>query len=205
MVREGLAALLSAEPDMRIIGQGGNGLEVLEAIQECRPDVVVLDISMPGLNGLDVCREIGRGGGNGISVLIVTMHRDEQFIRRALQNGAAGYLMKEAASEQLAEAIRRVAKGESYLGQGVSPRMLETLGKDRKDPYETLSTRERQVLQQIAEGKTNRQIAEVLGLATKTVDTHRTRLMRKLNIHDQTSLVKFAISRGVIRMPGPSI
>ena len=117
---------------------------------------------------------------------------------RALENGATGYLLKESAAEQLAEAIRRVAASEIYLGPGISHRALQQMGKEEKDPYRKLSTRERQVLQLIAEGKTNKQIAEVLNLSAKTVDTHRTRLMRKLNIHEQTSLVKFAIRQGIV-------
>lgn len=200
MVREGLAALVADAEDIDIVGQCGDGLRVVKDVLQADPDVVVLDISMPGLNGLDVCRELSRKS-NGTSVLILTMHSDEQLVARALENGAGGYLLKESASEQLAEAIRRVAAGELFLGPGIPRRVMERIGHPNHDPYEKLSTRERQVLQLIAEGKTNRQVAEILGLATKTVDTHRTRLMRKLNIHDQTSLVKFAIQQGIIQLP----
>lgn len=197
MVREGLAALVSNEPDIEIVGQCGNGLEVLPRAQELNPDVVVLDITMPGLNGLDLCRDLTRRG-DGIAVLMLTMHNDEGFVAQALDSGATGYLLKESAADQLGPAIRRVAAGELYLGPGISRKVLERIGNGGDDPYQRLSSRERQVLQLIAEGQTNRRIAEILGLATKTVDTHRTRLMRKLNIHDQTSLVKFAIRRGII-------
>jgi DNA-binding NarL/FixJ family response regulator len=201
MVREGLAALVAGEDDIQVVGQCGEGLKVVPDALGSEPDVVVLDISMPGLNGLDICRELCRKG-QGLAVLILTMHSDEQFVARALENGAGGYLLKESASAQLPEAIRRVSAGELYLGPGIPRRVLERLGRQNTDPYEKLSTRERQVLQLIAEGKTNRQIGEVLGLATKTVDTHRTRMMRKLNIHDQTSLVKFAIAKGIIQISG---
>ena len=197
MVREGLAALVEADKGIEVIGQCGDGLKVVTEVLTCNPDVVILDITMPGLNGLDICRELVQKC-DGISILILTMHSNEQFIAQALENGATGYLLKESAAEKLTEAIKRVAAGEIFLGPGIPRNVLQKLGQIEKDPYQKLSTRERQVLQLIAEGKTNRVVAEVLELSTKTVDTHRTRLMRKLNIHDQTSLVKFAIRKGII-------
>ncbi|MFP4107140.1 MAG: response regulator [Phycisphaerae bacterium] len=197
MVREGLAALISKDPSLRVVGQCGEGLRVMDEVEDTHPDVVVLDITMPGLNGLDLCREITKKQ-RGVSVLILTMHDDEQFIASALENGASGYLLKESAAEQLAEAIRRVSRGELYLGPGIPKGVLQRVGQADSDPYKRLTTRERQVLQLIAEGKTNRQIAQELDLAVKTVDTHRTRLMRKLNIHDQTTLVKYALRKGLV-------
>jgi len=197
MVREGLAALVEADETIEVVGQCGDGLKVVADVMETTPDVVILDITMPGLNGLDICRELVRKC-DGISVLVLTMHSNEQFIAQALENGATGYLLKESAAEKLSEAIRRVASGEIFLGPGIPRNVLQRLGQIESDPYQKLSTRERQVLQLIAEGKTNRVVAEVLELSTKTIDTHRTRLMRKLNIHDQTSLVKFAIRKGII-------
>jgi DNA-binding NarL/FixJ family response regulator len=157
----------------------------------------VLDISMPGLNGLDICRELKRKV-KGTAVLILTMHDAEEFIADSLRHGASGYLLKESAADELTEAVRRVARGELYLGSGIPQSVLQRVGRGDDDPYERLSTRERQVLQMIAEGKTNREIAESLGLAVKTIDTHRTRLMRRLNIHNRTSLVKFALRKGVV-------
>jgi len=197
MVREGLAALLAREPDIEVVGQDGHGLTVAKSALECQPDVVVLDIMMPGINGLDICRQLTRKTKK-VYVLILTMYDDEQFIIRALEYGASGYLLKEAASDQLATAVRAVARGELYLGPGIPRHVLESLGRGRTDPYEDLTTRERQVLQLVAEGKTSRDVAEVLNLAVKTVDTHRSNLMRKLNIHDQTALVKFAIRKGIV-------
>jgi DNA-binding NarL/FixJ family response regulator len=196
MVRDGLAALIDREPDINVIGQCGNGLDLLEHFAQVHPDVLVLDITMPGLNGLDICREIVRRYRE-TAVLILTMHDDEQFIARALEYGASGYLLKEAAGTQLAQAVRAVANGQLYLGPGIPRGVLQRIGRGARDPYETLTTREREVLQLIAEGKTNRQIAEDLGVAVKTIDTHRSHLMRKLAIHDQTSLVKYAIRRGI--------
>jgi len=168
-----------------------------EAARVC-PDVIVLDIMMPGLNGLDICRELTRKT-KSIGVLMLSMCEDEQFIAKALEYGASGYLLKGAAAQQLVDAIRAVARGELFLGPGI-PRSVLDYMTDNGDPYDTLTTRERQVLQAVAEGRTNRQIAEQLGLAVKTVDTHRMRLMRKLGIHDQTNLVKFAVRRGLISL-----
>ncbi len=197
MVREALAALVSRNDDIEVVGQCGNGLEILDSVRELAPDVVVLDITMPGMNGLDVCRLIRRKV-NRSAVLILTMHDDEEIIASALRNGASGYLLKEAAADQLAEAVRAVARGELYLGAGIPSGVLQRINEDEQDSYDRLTTRERQVLQLIAEGKTNRDIAEVLELAVKTIDTHRAHLMRKLNIHDQTTLVKYALRKGIV-------
>ncbi|OPX24703.1 MAG: hypothetical protein B1H04_01600 [Planctomycetales bacterium 4484_123] len=200
LVREGIAALIEREPDLRVVGQCGNGLYVVDEVVRVKPDVVVLDLSMPGLNGIDVCQQLARKA-KGTAVLILTMHADEEFVVRALGSGAAGYIMKEAAAKELAEAVRAVARGDLYLGSGISRNVLARLAAGAKsDPYDTLTPREREVLQLIAEGMTNRAIAELLGLSVKTVDTHRAHLMRKLGIHNQTTLVKYALRRGLVRI-----
>jgi DNA-binding NarL/FixJ family response regulator len=199
MVREGLAALVSEDDRIQVVGQTGDGLRVTEEIRRLSPRVVLLDVTMPGLNGLDVCREISRKFKD-TAVLILTMHDDEQFIATALENGASGYILKEGAADELCEAVRKVAQGELCLGTGVSKSAVLRAVRGNDDPYNRLTTRERQVLQLIAEGKTNRAIADELGLAVKTIDTHRSRLMRKLGIHDQTSLVKYALRRGIISL-----
>ena len=199
MVREGLAALVSGDPRICVVGHCGDGLKVIEMVRQAQPDVVVLDISMPGMNGLDICRDLARKFSS-TAVLILTMHDDEQFIARALEYGASGYLLKEAAAEQFSEAIRTVARGEIYLGPRVPRSVLQKIGRTEKDSYELLTTRERQVLQLIAEGRTNRDISKALDVSVKTIDTHRSHLMRKLNIHDQTSLVKFALKKGIITL-----
>ena len=198
MVREGLASLLSRDDGkFSIIGQSGDGLTVLGDVKRLSPDVVVLDITMPGLNGLDVCRDIVKRCP-GTKVLILSMHSDTQFIIRAMEYGAKGYLLKESATTQLHEAVSAVAGGVLYLGPGIPSDILEQMSESRDDPYERLTSRERQVFQLIAEGKTNRNIAEHLSLSVKTVDTHRMRLMNKLDIHDQISLVKYALRRGIV-------
>lgn len=202
MVREGLAALLADDKSFNIIGQSGDGLTVLEEVKRLAPMVVMLDITMPGLNGLDICREITRKA-KGTAVLILSIHDNESFVARALEYGASGYLLKESATDQLQRALKMVARGEMYLDPGIASSVLARIGKGGEDPYDRLSTRERQVLQLIAEGKTNRKIAEELKLSVKTVDTHRMRLMRKLDIHDQTALVKLAVARGIVTVDEP--
>ncbi len=199
VVRQALAEMIAKEPDFEVVGQCGDGLKVSEEVMAARPDVLVLDISMPGLNGLDICRDLTRRMRD-LSVLILSMHDDEEFVVRALRNGALGYLTKEADNDALRDALRKVARGEPCLGPGISRSVIMRIGRDSDDPYERLTTRERQVLQLIVEGQTNREVADSLGLAVKTVDTHRTRLMRKLNIHDQTALVKYALRKGVIKL-----
>ena len=199
MVREALAALLAKDERFRIVGQCGDGLEVLPGVQSTRPDVVVLDITLPSLNGLDVCRDLSRKC-KGVAVLILSMHDNEQFIARALENGASGYLLKGSAAAQLTEAVAAVARGDLYLGPGIPRNVLDRLSSGEKDPYELLTSRERQVLQLIAEGRTNRDVAKRIQVSVKTVDTHRTHLMQKLGIHDQTTLVKYALKKGLIQL-----
>jgi len=199
MVREGLAALIAKDPALVVVGQCGDGIKVVEQVVHLKPDVVVLDITLPGFNGLDVCRELAHAAADS-AILILTMHDDEQFVARALEYGALGYLLKESAADRLTEAIRTVARGQTYLGPGIPADMLGRPARGQDDPYDNLTARERQVLQLIVEGKTNRKIAEHLSLSPKTVDTHRLHLMHKLNIHDQTSLVKYAIRRGVVSL-----
>lgn len=198
LVRQGLAALVGAQPDIQIVGQCGDGTDVLALAEQCRPDVVVLDISLPGMNGLDVCRKLIRKCPR-IGVLMLTMHVDSEYVVRALRCGARGYVLKEAAAEQLIQAVRAVAAGKRFLGTGVQPEIAPQPGQDASDdPFERLTVRERQVLQLIAEGASNRIAAERLGLSIKTVDTHRSRMMKKLGIHDQTRLVKYAIRKGLV-------
>jgi DNA-binding NarL/FixJ family response regulator len=196
MVREGLAAIVQNDEHIEVVGHCSDGLEVLSKVEQFRPDVVVLDITMPRLNGLDACAELTRRF-KATGVLILTMHNDEQFVARSLASGALGYLAKEAAASRLTEAVHAVARGEVYLGPGIPRSVVTRAALASADPYNALSTRERQILQMIAEGKTNRRIAEELKLSVKTVDTHRTRLMHKLNIHNQTALVKYALKRGL--------
>lgn len=201
MFRAGIVALLAHETDLEVVGESSGGARAVDEILAASPDVVVLDITIPGFNGLDLCRELTRRK-SAPAVLILSMHAADELIVRALDYGASGYLLKEAAPDDLVTALKAVARKEVYLGAGVPRHVLQRLGGRGNDPYELLTTRERQVLQLIAEGKTGREIAEHLETAVKTVENHRTHLMRKLNLHDQTSLVKLAIRKGLIRLDG---
>jgi DNA-binding NarL/FixJ family response regulator len=198
MVRQGLASLLSnGHGHFSIVGQSGDGLAVLADVKRLKPQVAVVDITMPGLNGLDICRDIVKRCKH-TRVLILSMHSDPQFITRAIRYGAMGYLLKEAAVTQLQQAVSAIAVGQLYFGPGKPHKIMKQATSNCDDPYERLTSRERQVFQLIAEGGTNRSIAAQLGLAIKTVDTHRTRLMNKLDIHDQISLVKCALRKGIV-------
>lgn len=199
LFRQGLAALVSADPAIEVVGESGGGVDLLREVLDLAPDVVVLDISMPGLSGLDLCREITRRD-KGIAVIILSMHDDEDFVARALQYGASGYVLKESAKEQFLAAVHAAARGEIYLGPGISRGAIQQIGRSADDPYERLTTREREILKLIAEGLTNNQIADRLGVAVKTVVTHRLNLMRKLDMHDQVALTKFAIRKGLITL-----
>jgi|SRR5690554_5020206 len=197
MVREGLALLIDRDPRLNVVGQCGDGLRVLGMVNQLKPQVVVLDIELPGLNGLDVCHEISKKH-NSVAVLILTMHDDEVFVMRAVQSGAKGYLLKDAAAKKLSDGIVTIANGLPFFNKAIKRKPNGSLG---DDIYDTLTLRERQVLQMIAEGKTSRQIAQNLHLAVKTVETHRTRLMGKLDIHNINALVKYAIKRGIVQLP----
>lgn len=198
LVCQGIAALLAKQPDMTVVGHCGDGLKVVDEVMRTKPDVVVLDLQMPGLHGVDICRQITRKAKH-TAVLVLTMHADEEFIVQALENGACGYMLKEAAFDQLVEAVRTVAHGNLYLGAGVPRGVLSRLTEaKRDDPYNRLTPRERQVLHLIAEGKTSKKIAGMLSLSPKTVDTHRAHLMAKLDIHDLATLVKYAMKKKLL-------
>ena len=200
MVLEGLAALVSRDPRMRVVGQCGESMKVLEEARRLSPDVIVLDIDMPELNGLDLCRDL-RKKLKETAILMVTMYDEKEFLVRAIDNGASGFVGKEAPGEELLQAIRTVAHGKMYLPGGIGRDFLDRIRGAQDDPFERLTARERQVFQMIAEGQTSRKIAGKLSLAVKTVGAHRTRLMRKLDIHNVEALVKLALRRGVVHLP----
>ena len=199
MVLEGLAALVSRDPSMRVVGQCREPTKVLEQAQQLQPRVIVLDIGMPGINGLDLCRELTRRLRQ-TAVVMLTMYDDQEFLDRAVAYGASGYVVKGAPAHELLDAIRTVSRGQPYLPAGAPKNSLDRAGHSDEDRYNSLTARERQVFQMIAEGKTSRRIAEDLSLATKTVDAHRTRLMRKLSIHSVGELVKLALRRGIVHL-----
>jgi DNA-binding NarL/FixJ family response regulator len=200
MVLEGLAALVSRDPLIRVVGQCQDATKVLQSAEELRPHVVVLDIGMPGINGLDLCRELTRKLKQ-TAVLMLTMYDDQEFMKRALIHGASGYVVKGAPGQELLQAIHAVASGGRHLPAGVPADLAESAVSLEEDPYDLLTSRERQVFQMIAEGRKTRQIAEELHVAVKTVDAHRTRMMRKLGIHNVGDLVKLALKRGIVHLP----
>ena len=207
LVRAGFRALLQNLEGIQIIGEGSDGQEALRLIKAHRPDVALLDIAMPGLNGLEVAARVNKICPD-VAVLILSMHANEEYVAQALQAGAAGYLVKNAAPSELEVAIRSAARGETYLSPAVSTRViaeyLHRVG-DSKDGQptqtsEVLTARQREILQLIAEGHTNKEIAKMLNLSVKTVETHRTQLMDRLDIHDIPGLVRYAIRIGLVAL-----
>jgi DNA-binding NarL/FixJ family response regulator len=189
--------LLSAEPDMEIVGEASNGREAAEQAEELHPDVVVMDVAMPELNGIEATRRLA-GSVPHTRVIALSMHKDSVYVREILRAGARGYLLKDSGADDLVNAIRAVARGDSYLSPAVSNAVLDDYRRHVTNPIDLLTSREREVLQMLAEGKTNKEIAGVLNLSVYTVDAHRGRIMEKLNLHSINDLVRFALRNGVI-------
>jgi DNA-binding NarL/FixJ family response regulator len=201
MVRAGLRALLEELPGIEVVGEAADGPEALRLIGELRPNVAFLDISMPGLNGLEVAARVARDHSH-TRVIILSMHADDEYVRRALYAGAAGYLLKTSDRSELELAVRAVARGDSWLTPPVSRRVVAfALGSPPAEaqPLEVLTPRQREVLQLIAEGFSNKQIAQKLSVGVKTVESHRTELMERLDIHGIAGLVRYAIRVGIVR------
>lgn len=201
LVRAGIRALLEKLPAVEVLGEASNGREVLELVKTHQPDVVLMDITMPGLNGLEAAARMAKEFPN-VRVLILSMHDNEEYYWRALKAGAAGYLLKKAATAELAVALQQVMAGEIYLSQEISARLLKKFPSQRmtdlKSPLEQLTVRQREILQLIAEGQNTKQIAELLKVSPKTVEYHRMKLMTGLNVHDVPGLVRFALRVGLI-------
>ena len=195
VMREGLAALLSAA-GIDVIGTASNGREAVHLARELTPDVVVMDISMPDLNGIEAARQI-RVRAPSVRVVMLSMHANREHVHQALAAGADGYVLKESAAAEVAAAVRAVAAGRRYLSPSIEAAMLEAGGSAARGPLESLSTRERQVLQLVVEGGSSAEIARTVHLSPKTVETYRSRLMKKLGVHDVTALVKFAVQHGL--------
>ena len=202
MVSEGFRSLLKHEPDVEIVGEAASGRQAVQLTRKLRPAVVVMDISMPLLNGLEATRQI-RKEVPGTKVIILSAHSDDAYVEQAASLGAAGFLLKQTSSHALAEAIREVEKGKTFFSPAIAKRIRDRLQKaeDRGGSVKKgnrLSSREMEVLQLIAEGKPNKQVAAELGVSFKTVDKHRQHLMSKLNIHDVAGLTRYAIAEGII-------
>lgn len=204
VVRAGLRMLLGTQPDMEVVGEAVDGATAVERALELRPDVVVMDITMRGTNGLAATREIVKRIPQ-TKVLILTMHDSEEYLRQTLEAGATGYVLKQAADTELAVAIRAVQRGEIYLYPAFTRVLLRDLppnrdtdGQAQRDSYELLSPREKEVLRMVALGHTNRKIADQLFLSVKTIETYRARVMEKLNLRTRAALVRYALLRGLL-------
>ena len=203
LLRNGICALLEAEQAMVIVGEANDGREAVKMADQLKPDVVLMDIAMPLLNGMEATRQIKREHPE-INVLVLTMYDHEEYFRQMLEVGASGYIIKRAAATELVSAIRAVHNGEAVLSPVITRLLLEDYlthePHPEKDDPNALSAREREVLQLIAEGKTSREIAGILHVSVKTVQSHRTSLMQKLGLHDRGDLIKYAIQKKIIEL-----
>lgn len=201
--RDGLRPLLDGRNDLEIVGEADNGLAALDLCRSCRPDVAVLDISMPGLNGIEVTRTLARELP-GVRVIILSMHSDRRFVQEALRAGARGYVLKDAGFDELLAGVLAVAAGRYHLDAGIGEQVvkdyLDLVEADSGSAFGVLSAREREVLQMLAEGRSTKEIAAALHLSAKTVESHRKAVMDKLDIHSIAELTKYAIRQGLTRL-----
>jgi DNA-binding NarL/FixJ family response regulator len=197
IVRQGLRAILERE-GYEVVGEASDGREAITFAEKFRPDVAVLDISMPLLNGIDAAREVAKVSPRTKTILL-TMYTEDHYVLESLRAGVTGYVLKMRAALALVQAIQAVMKGEIYLSPGISRAVVQAFLSKTDIPEDPLTTREREVLQLVAEGKTTKEIAAQLGISAKTADSHRTNIMEKLDIHDTAGLVRYAIKRGIIR------
>lgn len=202
IVREGIKRILAEEPDIEVVGEAGDGLEAVEMAKKLKPDVAILDITMPALNGIEATRQI-RSSLPNTHTLTLTMHEDDTYVFQLLKAGAAGYVVKRAAATDLVQAVRAAQRGEAFLYPSVAKAVVADYLKrleegEGKEMYDGLTEREKEILTLIADGATNQEIARKLFISIKTVQTHRAHIMEKLNLHDRTKLVRYAIRKGLI-------
>ena len=203
LVRQGLRKILESQPGWEVVAEAGDGREAVQQASQLRPDVVILDLAMPRLNGVEAVQQIERRAP-GVRVLVLSMYADEAYVTRAVRAGAAGYLLKDSADTDLIRAVTAVAQGKSFFSPTVARIILDEYGrqlaaKGVTDRFDTLSEREREVFQLIAEGYTNKEVAELLHISPATVETHRAHIMEKLDLHSTAELVLCAVRKGVIR------
>ncbi|MBI4850256.1 MAG: response regulator transcription factor [Acidobacteria bacterium] len=201
LVRSGIRALLEAQPDIEVVGEADDGREAIRLARDLIPDIAIIDIAMPELNGIDTLRQIFDACPN-IKVLACSMYSDLPYIVQSLRLGACGYLMKTSAKDDLIRAVQAAKAGKCFLSLDATTQLVEGFVRkvDNEDIKDSLTSREREILQLIAEGKTNKEIANILNLSLKTIETHRTNLMRKLQVKEVTGLVQYAIRKGLIRL-----
>jgi DNA-binding NarL/FixJ family response regulator len=204
ILREGVRALLQLHADIEVVGEGSDGTDAIEEVARLDPDVLLMDIAMPGLGGIEAALEL-RKQGRRAKILILSQYEDREYVRRLLKAGVSGYVLKKSAGAELANAIRAVHRGGLVLDPEVARAAMENAGPaapGEADPYDSLTDREKQVLKLVAEGRSNKEVAEVLGISVKTAMSHREHVMEKLGVHNRTELVRFAIRKGVIRVEG---
>jgi len=202
VMRAGLRLLLERHEDLKVIGEAGDGREAVELAESLKPDVAVVDVAMPLLNGIEATQRICAGEAH-TQVVILSMHSDESYVLRALKAGARAYILKESAEDDLIRAVRSVSAGKSFFSPAISRMLLDdyvrqAASKGIEDSYDLLTPREKELLQLIAEGKTNKEIATLLNLSPFTVETHRARILQKLNLHSVPQLILYAVRKGIV-------
>lgn len=204
LVREGIVSFLRLSDEIEVVGEASDGIEAIEQVRKLMPDIVLMDISMPGLGGLEATVEI-RKTNPSTKIIVLTQYDDREYISRFLKAGVSGYLLKRAVGSDLVSAIRAVNRGETYLFSSIAAEVVSGyLSRDKKKPkddtYEKLTNREKQVLKLVAEGCTNKEIANILNISVKTAIAHQTNISEKTGIHSRANLIKFAISKGIIKL-----
>ena len=202
LVRAGIRSLIQQFQGMKVVGEAGDGNEALRLVKELKPDILLTDIAMPGMNGLDTVARLKRDFP-GTRVIILSMHVSEEYVLQALKSGADGYLLKDSATTELEQAVKAVSRGEKFLSPSVSQHVIEDYKRrvgGETNPLDQLSSRQREILKMIAEGKNTKEIAQILELSAKTVETHRAQLMDKLDIHDIPGLVRYAIKTKLVTL-----
>lgn len=202
VVRKGLRLLLETQPDFQVIAEASNGREAVALAEEHRPDAIVMDVAMPILNGIEAARQICNKLPQA-AVVFLSMHSDEAYVLKALKVGARGYLLKDSAEQDLINAVKAVSEGKSFFSPAISKMLVEDYVRQMQelkleDSYDLLTTRERELLQLLAEGKNNKEVANLLNLSLHTVETHRSNIFQKLNLHSGAELILYAIRKGVI-------
>lgn len=206
VLRSGLKAMLNYHPQFEVIAEASNGLETLAVLEQCNPDVLILDLSMPGMGGVECIKEI-RHRGLACRILVLTMYDEEEYVKEVMRAGADGYILKKSADTDLIEGIIKVHAGKKYMNEFLAESLLNSFLRTsaeppaaERDPYFILSAREREVLRYLAQGYTNSEIGKMLSLSCKTIDTYRSRIMQKLNLHRKSELVNFAIQYKLVQI-----
>ena len=199
IVRQGLRNLLQTEPAFAVVGEADDGIAGVDLVQRVKPDVLIVDLMMPGLNGLDLIKQVLKSQPK-LRILVLSMQSADSYVVEALNSGAAGYVLKETGPSEIIQAIHKVVGGERYLSPKLAERVLSSVSGTKKitDPYGTLTPREREILHLIIDGNTNAQIARRLVLSPRTVELHRSRIMKKLDLHNQTDIFRYALERGLL-------